>query len=116
MRSGQDLRYTILAAQRERALQPLAEAAGPHTCTGRGDDGAEREPFTIGEIGMLLVCDGYRPSRLVNNMVFAGLVALRALGGGPPSRKALRQLSQRGRTSWVLCSERGMTRKMVPPR
>jgi hypothetical protein len=50
MRSGEDLRYLILAAQRERIPSAAGRAAGPHTCVGRGDDGAEREPFTIGEL------------------------------------------------------------------
>jgi MarR family transcriptional regulator, organic hydroperoxide resistance regulator len=35
----------------------------------------EREPLTIRELGLLLVCEGDHPSRLVNRMVSAGLLA-----------------------------------------
>lgn len=34
----------------------------------------EREPLTIRELGLLLVCEGEHPSRLVNRMVSAGLL------------------------------------------
>ncbi|AGM31491.1 transcriptional regulator [Mycobacteroides abscessus] len=34
----------------------------------------EREPLTIRELGLLLVCEGDHPSRLVNRMVSAGLL------------------------------------------
>jgi DNA-binding MarR family transcriptional regulator len=33
-----------------------------------------REPLTIRELGLLLVCEGEHPSRLVNRMVTAGLL------------------------------------------
>ena len=33
-----------------------------------------REPLTIRELGLLLVCEGEHPSRLVNRMVAAGLL------------------------------------------
>lgn len=35
----------------------------------------EREPLTIRELGLLLVCEGDHPSRLVNRMVTAGLLS-----------------------------------------
>ncbi|GAB3397042.1 MarR family transcriptional regulator [Humibacter soli] len=35
----------------------------------------EREPLTIRELGLLLVCEGDHPSRLVTRMVAAGLVS-----------------------------------------
>ena len=78
MRPGEHLRYLVLAAQREgnrmfaAALKPLkltpawAEAL-------RVLDG--REPLTIRELGLLLVCEGDHPSRLVNRMVEAGLLS-----------------------------------------
>src|SRR6202008_3879570 len=34
----------------------------------------DREPWTIRELGLLLVCEGEHPSRLVNRMVSAGLL------------------------------------------
>ncbi|MCV7049891.1 MarR family transcriptional regulator [Mycobacterium heidelbergense] len=34
----------------------------------------EREPLTIRELGLLLVCEGEHPSRLVNRMVSAALL------------------------------------------
>lgn len=34
----------------------------------------EREPLTIRDLGLLLVCEGEHPSRLVNRMVSAGLL------------------------------------------
>src|SRR4051794_8244236 len=34
----------------------------------------EREPLTIRELGLLLVCEGEHPSRLVSRMVSAGLL------------------------------------------
>ena len=34
----------------------------------------KREPLTIRELGLLLVCEGEHPSRLVNRMVEAGLL------------------------------------------
>lgn len=39
---------------------------------------AEREPLTIRELGDLLVCQGDHPSRLVNRMITAGLLAAEA--------------------------------------
>ena len=38
----------------------------------------EREPLTIRELGLLLVCEGDHPSRLVNRMTSAGLLATEA--------------------------------------
>lgn len=35
---------------------------------------ADREPLTIRELGLLLVCEGDHPSRLVTRMVSAGLL------------------------------------------
>jgi MarR family transcriptional regulator, organic hydroperoxide resistance regulator len=77
VRPGEHLRYLVLAAQREgnrmfaAALKPLGlTPAWAETISVL----AEREPLTIRELGLLLVCEGEHPSRLVNRMVSAGLL------------------------------------------
>ncbi|RFA13638.1 hypothetical protein B7R22_13380 [Subtercola boreus] len=78
MRTAEQLRYLILAAQREgnRVLQALlteldltpaqSEALGLISDHG---------PLALSELGDMLVCDsGTNPSRIVNRLVAAGLV------------------------------------------
>jgi MarR family transcriptional regulator, organic hydroperoxide resistance regulator len=77
VRPGEHLRYLVLAAQREgnrmlaAALKPLGLTPAWAEAIGVLD---EREPLTIRELGLLLVCEGEHPSRLVNRMVSAGLL------------------------------------------
>lgn len=78
MRPGEHLRYLVLAAQREgnrilaAALKPLGLTPAWAETISVLD---RREPLTIRELGLLLVCEGEHPSRLVNRMVSAGLLA-----------------------------------------
>ena len=77
MRAGEHLRYLVLAAQREgnrmfaAALRPLNLTPAWAEALSVLDN---REPLTIRELGLLLVCEGEHPSRLVNRMVTAGLL------------------------------------------
>ena len=101
MRPGEELRYLVLAAQREgnrifaAQLKPLGlTPAWAEAITVL----AEREPLTISDLGHLLVCEGDHPSRLVSRMVSAGLltaqpspddVRARCLRLTPAARKLL---------------------------
>ena len=78
MRPGEHLRFLVLAAQREgnrmfaAALKPLGLTPAWAEAISVLD---EREPLTIRELGLLLVCEGDHPSRLVTRMAAAGLVS-----------------------------------------
>jgi len=77
VRPGEQLRYLVLAAQREgnrllaAGLKPLGLTPAWAEVITVLD---EREPLTIRELGLLLVCEGDHPSRLVNRMISAGLL------------------------------------------
>ena len=77
MRPGEELRYLVLAAQRE-GNRILAARLKPLGLTPAWAEAitvlADREPLTIRELGHLLVCEGDHPSRLVSRMVAAGLL------------------------------------------
>ncbi len=81
MRPGEQLRYLVLAAQREgnrilaAGLKPLGLTPAWAEAISVLD---EREPQTIRELGRLLVCEGDHPSRLVNRMIAAGLLTTEA--------------------------------------
>jgi len=89
VRAGEHLRYLVLAAQREgnrmfaAALKPLGLTPAWAEVITVLD---EREPLTIRELGLLLVCEGDHPSRLVNRMVSAGLLTTEALPGDDRAR------------------------------
>lgn len=81
MREAEELRYLILAAQREgnrllaQGLRPLgltpSQAEVIRVLSDRGS-------LTLNGLGELLVCDsGHSPSRLVDRMVIAGLLERR---------------------------------------
>jgi DNA-binding MarR family transcriptional regulator len=78
VRPGEQLRYLVLAAQRE-GNRMLAAGVKPLGLTPAWAEVLtvldEREPLTIRELGLLLVCEGDHPSRLVNRMISAGLLA-----------------------------------------
>lgn len=78
MRAAEEIRYLILAAQREgnrrlaRALRPLGITPSQAEVLRLL---AERQPLTLSGLGELLVCEsGNNPSRLVDRLVGAGLV------------------------------------------
>ena len=79
MRPAELIRYSVLAAQREgnrwlsRALRELElTPSASEVLRILGDDG----PLTLSGVGDLLVCEsGTNPSRLVDRLVEAGLVA-----------------------------------------
>ena len=77
MRPGEHLRYLVLAAQRE-GNRMFAAALKPLNLTPAWAEALsvldKREPLTIRELGLLLVCEGDHPSRLVTRMVSAGLL------------------------------------------
>lgn len=78
MRPAEELRYLILAAQREGNRQ-LAHALRPLGVTPSQAEVlrllAEHAPLSLMQLGELLVCEaGTNPSRLVSSMVQAGMV------------------------------------------
>ena len=78
MRPAEELRYLILAAQREgnrmlgQALKPLGVTPSQAEVVRLLQ---ERQPLTLNGLGELLVCEsGSSPSRLVDRLISAGLV------------------------------------------
>ncbi len=79
MRPAEQIRFLILAAQREGNRQ-LAQALRPLGITPSQGEVlrllADRAPLTLSGLGELLVCEsGANPSRLVDRLVTAGLVS-----------------------------------------
>jgi DNA-binding MarR family transcriptional regulator len=75
----EELRYLILAAQRE-GNRRLAQALRPYGITPAQAEVLrlleERQPLTLSGLGELLVCEsGTNPSRLVDRLVVADLVS-----------------------------------------
>jgi DNA-binding MarR family transcriptional regulator len=78
MRPAEQIRFLILAAQRDGNRQ-LAQALRPLGITPAQGEAvrllADRQPLTLSGLGELLVCEsGTNPSRLVDRLVAAGLV------------------------------------------
>lgn len=78
MRPAEEIRYLILAAQREGNRQ-LAQALRPLGLTPAQAEVlrllADHQPLTLTGLGELLVCEsGTNPSRLVDRLVTAGLI------------------------------------------
>ncbi|WP_329139832.1 winged helix DNA-binding protein [Streptomyces sp. NBC_01476] len=78
MRPAEEIRYLILAAQRE-GNRRLAQELRPLGITPSQAEVlrllADRQPLALSELGELLVCEsGNNPSRLVDRLVAAGLV------------------------------------------
>lgn len=78
MRPAEELRYLILAAQREgnrllaQALRPLGITPSQAEVIRLLQD---RQPLTLNGLGDLLVCEsGNSPSRLIDRLAAAGLV------------------------------------------
>ena len=79
MRAAEEIRYLILAAQRDGNRQ-LSQALRPLGITPSQAEVlrllADRQPLTLNSLGELLVCEsGTSPSRLVDRLVAAGLVS-----------------------------------------
>ncbi|GAC1365935.1 MAG: hypothetical protein NVS2B12_21350 [Ktedonobacteraceae bacterium] len=77
MRPTEELRYLLLAVQRE-GNRMLAEALRPLNLTPSQAEVLrvlqEHQPLSLIALGDLLVCEHGSPSRLVNGLVEAGLV------------------------------------------
>jgi DNA-binding MarR family transcriptional regulator len=78
MRAAEEIRYLILAAQRDGNRQ-LAQQLRPLGLTPSQAEVlrllADRQPLTLTSLGELLVCESSsNPSRLVDRLVEAGLV------------------------------------------
>lgn len=78
MRPAEEIRYLILAAQREGNRQ-LAQALKPLGLTPSQAEVvrlvANHQPLTMTELGAMLVCEsGTNPSRLVDRLVTNGLI------------------------------------------
>ena len=77
MQAVEELRYLILAAQRE-GNRILADALQPFELTPSQAEVLrvlqEHQPLSLIALGDLLVCETGSPSRLVNGMVEAGLI------------------------------------------
>jgi DNA-binding MarR family transcriptional regulator len=90
MEPVEELRYLILAAQREgaRALADLLRPAGLTAAQGEVLAVLRDAPdaLTVREIGERLVCEGGSPSRLVAGLVDAGLLQR---GEHPRDRRAV---------------------------
>jgi DNA-binding MarR family transcriptional regulator len=79
MRPAEQIRFLILAAQREGNRQ-LAQALRPLGITPSQGEVlrllADRQPLTLSGLGELLVCEsGTNPSRLVDRLVAAGHIS-----------------------------------------
>ena len=79
MRPAEEIRYLILAAQRDGNRQ-LAQQLRPLGLTPSQAEVlrllADQQPLTLTSLGELLVCEsGTNPSRLVDRLVEAGLVS-----------------------------------------
>src|SRR3954447_9322336 len=77
MRPAEELRYLVLAAQRE-GNRLLAAALRPLGLTPAWAEAIiildEHSPLTVKQLGDLLVCEGDHPSRLVDRMARADLI------------------------------------------
>ena len=78
MRAAEEIRYLILAGQREGNRQLMLALKPLDITPAQGEVLrllAEREPLTLTGLGELLICEsGTNPSRLVDRLVRAGLV------------------------------------------
>ena len=72
-----ELRYLLLAAQREGARQMTGQLR-PHNLTPAQAEIllvlADRAPLTLAEVGRLIVCEGGSPSRIVDTLTKRSLV------------------------------------------
>lgn len=98
MQPAEELRYLILAAQREGSRM-LTELLKPLGLTPSQSEVLcvlhDYEPLSMIELGDLLVCETGSPSRLVNRLVEAGLIKQEQ--SEEDSRKVKLELTQKGR-------------------
>ncbi|KAA0929700.1 MULTISPECIES: MarR family winged helix-turn-helix transcriptional regulator [Streptomyces] len=72
-----ELRYLLLAAQREGARQMTAQLRPFNLTPAQAEILlvlAERAPLTLAEVGRLIVCESGSPSRIVDTLTKRGLV------------------------------------------
>lgn len=78
MDKGEQLRYLVLAVQREGNRQ-LTDALAPLGLTPSQGEVLQvlqkQQPLTLLELGERLVCESGSPSRLVNTMIDKGLIS-----------------------------------------
>lgn len=98
MKQVEELRYLILAAQREGS-RTFTEILKPLGLTTSQSEVLrvlyDHEPLSLIELGDLLVCETGSPSRLVNRLVEAGLVEQKQ--SKVDSRKVQLTLTQNGK-------------------
>jgi MarR family transcriptional regulator, organic hydroperoxide resistance regulator len=98
MKPAEELRYLILAAQREGS-RTFTELLRPLELTPSQSEVLrvlyEYEPLSLIELGELLVCETGSPSRLVNRLVAAGLIEQKQ--SEEDNRKVKLMLTQEGR-------------------
>lgn len=98
----EEIRYLILAAQREgsRTFTELLKPLGLTTSQSEVLRVLyDHEPLSLIEVGQLLVCETGSPSRLVSRMVEAGLIEQRR--SPVDSRKVQLSLTEKGRDSAI---------------
>lgn len=98
MRPIEELRYLILAAQREGS-RTFSEIMRPLGLTPSQSEVLrvlyQYEPLSLAELGQLLVCETGSPSRLVNRLVESDHIELRA--SKEDMRKVKLTLTDKGR-------------------
>ncbi|POX43755.1 MarR family winged helix-turn-helix transcriptional regulator [Streptomyces sp. Ru72] len=73
-----ELRYLVLAAQREGARYLAAQLRPLNLTPAQAEILlvlSERAPLTLAEVGRLIVCESHSPSRIVDTLVKRGLVS-----------------------------------------
>lgn len=73
-----ELRYLLLAAQREGARYLAAQLRPLNLTPAQAEILlvlSERAPLTLAEVGRLIVCESHSPSRIVDTLVKRGLVS-----------------------------------------
>ena len=97
MKPIEELRYLVLAAQRE-GNRFLAEALQPLSLTPSQAEALrvlqDWQPLALIELGSLLVCEQGSPSRLVSGLIAAGYVA--SAPSAEDKRKVVLTLTPRG--------------------
>jgi DNA-binding MarR family transcriptional regulator len=76
-RNNSELRYLLLAAQREGARQMTGHLRPLNLTPAQAEILlvlAERAPLTLAEVGRLIVCESGSPSRIVDTLTKRGLV------------------------------------------
>ena len=117
MNKVEELRYLVLAAQREggRALADALRPLGitPAQAEVLGVVRAATEPLSVRQIGDLLVCETGSPSRLVTNLVTAGLLhGTRDVADGRITRLSLTTVG-RQTAAQVLATEQEFERRLA---